>query len=152
MNEFLAQAITSFVATFDFGIIFHIPRKLLIQCGFVGMVGWMAYWTIVHFHHNEVIAALSGSFLVAVISQVFARIYKSPVIIFSVAGIIPLVPGGAAYNAMRNFVENNYYVAVSLAAKVCLISGSIAMGLMFSEVINQLIFRAHARKKVLDKE
>ncbi|WP_312096636.1 threonine/serine exporter family protein [Niallia sp.] len=152
MNEFLAQAITSFIATFGFGIIFHIPRKLLIQSGFVGMLGWMAYWAIVHFHMNEVLAALLGSFLVAVISQVFARLYKSPVIIFSVAGIIPLVPGGAAYNAMRNFVENDYYEAVSIAAKVCLISGSIAMGLMFSEVINQLIFRANARKKVLDKE
>ncbi|KAB7670649.1 threonine/serine exporter family protein [Bacillus sp. B1-b2] len=150
MNDFIAQAITSFAATFGFGIIFHIPRKMLIQCGFIGMLGWLAYWLIVYFHMDEVLATLVGAFLVALISQIFARWYKTPVIVFSVAGIIPLVPGGMAYNAMRNFVENDYYEAVSLAAKAFLISGSIAMGLLFSEVINQLIIRAN-RKKAYSK-
>ncbi|HWJ77086.1 MAG TPA: threonine/serine exporter family protein [Niallia sp.] len=151
MNDFLAQALTSFVATLAFGIIFHIPRERLIQSGFVGLLGWMAYWIIVDYHMDAVLATMVGSFLVALISQLFARMYKTPVIIFSVAGIIPLVPGGLAYDAMRNFVENDYYQAVSLAAKAFLISGAIAMGLLFSEVINQLILKANTRKKTLSK-
>ena len=35
-------------------------------------------------------------------------------IIFSVAGIIPLVPGGTAYNAMRNIVEKDYALHLNL--------------------------------------
>jgi uncharacterized membrane protein YjjB (DUF3815 family) len=68
--------------------------------------------------------------------------YRTPVIIFSVAGIIPLVPGGLAYDAMRNFVQNDYNAAINLAAKAFMISGSIAIGLIFSEVINQVIRNA----------
>jgi len=74
-----------------------------------------------------------------VLSQLLAKIYKTPIIIFSVSGIIPLVPGGLAYDAMRNIVENQYDVAVQLAAKAFMISGAIAIGLIFSEVINQVI-------------
>jgi uncharacterized membrane protein YjjB (DUF3815 family) len=53
--------------------------------------------------------------------------------------MIPLVPGGMAYDAMRNFVENDYNIAVILGAKATMISGAIAIGLVFSEVVNQSI-------------
>ncbi len=77
--------------------------------------------------------------MIAVISQFFAKWYKTPMIIFSVAGIIPLVPGGLSYDAMRKFVENDYNQATQLAAKVFMISGAIAMGLVLAEVINQVV-------------
>ncbi|MFT8321890.1 MAG: threonine/serine exporter family protein [Bacillus sp. (in: firmicutes)] len=144
---FLEQGLTSFVASYAFAMIFHTPRKLLLQCGFVGMCGWLAYWFTVYIEMDMVPATIIGAFLVAIISHFFAKKYKTPVIIFSVAGIIPLVPGGMAFDAMRHFVENNYSYAVSLAAKAFLISGSIAMGLMFSEVINQLIYKVNNTKK-----
>lgn len=147
MWELIEQAITSFIASFAFAMIFHTPPKLLVKCGFIGMLGWVAYWGSVSLHIDEVPATIIGAFLVAVLSQVFARRYKTPVIIFSVAGIIPLVPGGMAYDAMRKFVENDYYYAVSLAAKAFLISGSIAIGLMFSEVINQLMYKRKTRDR-----
>ena len=35
-----------------------------------------------------------------------SRYYKRPMIIFIVAGIIPLVPGGLAYDATKNLVIN----------------------------------------------
>ena len=40
---------------------------------------------------------------------------------------------------MRNFVENDYNTAIGLAAKVLMLAGAIAFGLVFSEVINQVI-------------
>jgi uncharacterized membrane protein YjjB (DUF3815 family) len=71
----------------------------------------------------------------------FSRMFRAPVIIFSVAGIIPLVPGGLAYNAMRNFVQNDYGAAMEMAAKALMLSGAIAIGLVLSEVLNQMIRR-----------
>ncbi|WP_445488991.1 threonine/serine exporter family protein [Niallia sp. 03133] len=151
MITFLEQGCISFIATYAFAMIFHTPRKLLLPCGFVGMCGWLAYWFAVYADIDMVPATIIGAFLVAVISHFFAKKYKTPVIIFSVSGIIPLVPGGMAYDAMRHFVENNYSHAVSLAAKAFLISGSIAMGLMFSEVLNQLIYKVNNKRKASDK-
>jgi uncharacterized membrane protein YjjB (DUF3815 family) len=40
---------------------------------------------------------------------------------------------------MRNVVEDNYGLAVQLAVEAFMISGAIAIGLVFSEVVNQII-------------
>ncbi|RLQ93866.1 threonine/serine exporter family protein [Falsibacillus albus] len=135
----MEQVLTSFIASAGFGILFNVPKESLIKCGFVGTIGWMGYLGLTEAGMDLVLATVLSAFLVAVISQFFAKKYKTPIIIFTVAGIIPLVPGGMAYDAMRNFVQNDYNAAINLAAKAFMISGSIAMGLVFSEVVNQLI-------------
>ncbi|MFB5198380.1 hypothetical protein COJ96_21035 [Bacillus sp. AFS073361] len=144
----LAQAITSFIATGAFGILFNAPKESLIKCGLIGMGGWLIYFLLEDYSDNAILATLAATIFIAVLSQELAKFYKTPVIIFSVAGIIPLVPGGLAYDAMRNFVENDYYSAITLAAKVFMLAGAIAFGLVFSEVINQITkkFRQHRVK------
>jgi uncharacterized membrane protein YjjB (DUF3815 family) len=138
----IEQLLTSFIASAAFGIIFNVPKKLLLNGGLVGMIGWFIYILFVEYDFDPILATFVATFFVAMISQLFARIYKTPMTIFSVSGIIPLVPGGLAYEAMRHFVINDYNTAIQLAAKAFMISGAIAMGLVFSEVINQIIKRA----------
>ncbi|CAH0120466.1 MULTISPECIES: threonine/serine exporter family protein [unclassified Paenibacillus] len=138
----LIELVVSFIASAAFAIIFNVPRQTLLQCGFVGMFGWIVYILSLRMDLEAVPATLLASFVVAVVSQLFAKIYKTPIIVFNVAGIIPLVPGGLAYDSMRNVVESRYDIALQLAVKALLISGAIAVGLIFSEVIYQLIRRA----------
>lgn len=146
--KILEQLITSFIATGAFGIIFNAPKQSLVKCGLVGMFGWLIYVVMVDQRADAVLATLSATFLVAVISHILAKAYKTPVIIFSVSGVIPLVPGGLAYDAMRNFVQNDYGHAVSLAAEAFLLSGAIAFGLVFSEVLNQVIRKINHHEQV----
>lgn len=138
----IAQLITSFIASAGFGILFNVPKQSLAKCGFVGMIGWAIYISLVDIEVDVVLATLIATFFITIISQLFAKRFKMPIIVFSVSGIIPLVPGGLAYDAMRNFVENDYSLAVQLAAKAFMISGAIAFGLIFSEVFNQMIRRS----------
>lgn len=133
-----AQLLTSFVAAAGFSILFNAPRQVLIQCGFVGMLGWILYYILLLQDMQVLAATVLAAILVGLLSQICAQVFKKPIIIFYVAGIIPLVPGGIAYNAMREFVENNYIGGVELSAKVLLISGGISLGLMFSEVANMV--------------
>jgi uncharacterized membrane protein YjjB (DUF3815 family) len=142
------QIVTSFIATGAFGIIFNIPKHSLLKCGLVGMIGWMIYFFLAFYHVDIVLATFVAAFSIGVMSQIYAKIYRTPSIIFSVSGIIPLVPGGMAYDAMRNFVENDYNLAITLAAKSFMISGAIAFGLVFSEVINQVIRKAKMNELV----
>lgn len=144
--KLLAQLITSFIATGAFGIIFNAPKNTLVKCGLIGMGGWVIYYVLNGYTNNAVLATVAATIFIAVISQRLAKYYKTPVIIFSVAGIIPLVPGGLAYDAMRNFVENDYNTALALAAKVFMLAGTIAFGLVFSEVINQVIRKVSDRR------
>lgn len=139
--DYLIQFIMSFIATASFGVIFNAPIKAIPVCGLVGSVGWMVYYTFLQLNATEVHATFLASFVVAVVAQVFARWLKTPMIVFYVAGIIPLVPGGIAYNSMRSIVELDYTSGIEFGMRAFMISGAIAMGLVFAEVILQLIYK-----------
>lgn len=145
------QLITSFFATAAFGIIFNVPKESLIKGGFVGMAGWGVYKFMTTNELDSVLASFVAAFLIGIISLMFAKLYKKPVIIFSVSGVIPLVPGGLAYDAMKNFVINDYTLAIELAAKVFLISGAIAIGLVFSEVMNQILLKIKKKENFVKR-
>jgi len=137
------QLAVSLIACAAYGIMFNVPRRTFVQSGLVGMLGWLAYTLLMLVSGNAVLATLVAAVLVTVVSQIFAKLYRTPIIVFSVAGIIPLVPGGIAYDAMRNVVENRYDAAVQLGAKAFMISGAIAIGLVLSEIINQAIRKSN---------
>lgn len=142
----IAQLITSFISSAGFGILFNAPKKVLVQCGLVGMAGWIVYYVFVQYDMDAVPATIFGAMIVAVLSRFCSKLYKTPIIIFNVSGIIPLVPGGIAYEAMLSIVQNDYLQAVQYSAKVMLLAGGIAIGLMFSEVVNQIIRKTTGKK------
>ncbi|WP_251519113.1 MULTISPECIES: threonine/serine exporter family protein [Staphylococcus] len=131
---YFLQFIVSFLATMMFSVIFNAPRKLLLACGLVGSMGWMIYKLTIDLETSEVVAAFLGSFILALMSHIMSRRYKRPVIIFIVPGIIPLVPGGLAYEATRYLVSSQYTHAVNTFLEVTLISGAIAFGILCAEI------------------
>lgn len=148
--DYLLQAGLSFLAAVAFGVLFNAPRRMLIHCGLVGTVGWLVFSVTQTVADDQVVATFLGAFTIALMSHIFARRRKMPMILFSVSGIIVLVPGATAYNAMRNVVEQDYLMAIELATRALLISGAIAMGLVFAEIIMQIYSRLYRR--VVKKE
>ncbi|MFJ5766180.1 threonine/serine exporter family protein [Lysinibacillus sp. NPDC093210] len=140
--DIFVQLIVSFFSTAGIAIIFNVPRKTLFHCGFVGVIGWMIYYLLTEHSMDVVDASFFSSFIIAIVAHLYARRFKMPMIIFIVAGIIPLVPGGMAYNAMRNVVEDDYLQGLQYGLKAFLITGAIVMGLVFAEVLMQFVFRA----------
>lgn len=140
------EAFLSFVAAGAFGVVFNAPRRTLVSCGLVGMSGWLIYRTYFLMFEDSVQATFAGAFAVALVAHILAKRFRMPMIVFSIAGIIPLVPGSKAYNAMRSIVENNYLEAISFAADALMVSGAIAMGLVFAEVLMQMVFKQQAKR------
>ncbi|MCM3724639.1 threonine/serine exporter family protein [Neobacillus cucumis] len=135
----ISQILTNFIVSGAFAIIFNVPIKSLLQCCFVGMVGRVSFVLLVSNKLDTIPATLITAFFIAVISHLFSKIYKTPIIIFTISGIIPLVPGGLAYDATRYFVEDHYNLAIRYTAKALLTSGAIAVGLVLSEALTQIL-------------
>ncbi len=145
--DYIVQGILSFIGTAGFGIIFNAPRRTLFHCGLVGMTGWLIYFAFLQQGVDAVYATFAGAFLISIVAHILARRFKTPMIVFSVAGIIPLVPGGLSYNAMRTIVENDYAESIQYGARVFIVAGAIVMGLVFAEVFMQLIFNELRKRK-----
>ncbi|MBM7705933.1 threonine/serine exporter family protein [Chryseomicrobium aureum] len=143
--DYLVEAVLSFLAAVAFGVLFNAPRRMLIHCGVVGTVGWLVFSISRSQTDDQVVATFLGAFTIALLSHIFARRRKMPMILFSVTGIIVLVPGSSAYNAMRHVVEQDYLTAIELGTRALLISGAIAMGLVFAEIIMQIYSKVYGR-------
>ncbi|WAH37722.1 threonine/serine exporter family protein [Alicyclobacillus dauci] len=129
----LLACAVSLVASAAFSVMFNAPKKSVIPGGVVGMIAWMLYIGLpAYFHASQVFSTFVAAFVAGAICQVFARIFCMPVIVFSVSGMIPLVPGGTAYDTMRHLAEGSYNQAVQLASETFLMAGAIAFGLVLS--------------------
>ncbi|MFP3359605.1 threonine/serine exporter family protein, partial [Planococcus sp. SIMBA_143] len=68
-----------------------------------------------------------------------SRRRNMPILLFITCGIIPLVPGGLAYDAMRHVVFNEYMTALEYGFEAALISLAIAMGIISTEMADQVM-------------
>lgn len=101
----IIQVISAFFATYLFSIIFNISRKQLLYCGINGALGWFVYLLVLPLN-SVVLSTFLGALAVRLLSQLFAKLRKTPVTVFLIAGIIPLVPGAVLYKAI-------YYIAIA---------------------------------------
>lgn len=138
--EYSAYFLAAYVVTFAFGVLYNVPTQTLFVSSFGGAFGWVLYY----FLSNQLgfdlfFGAGVAAYLVALLSQLNARHFKMPVIVFAIPGIIPLVPGGSAYNMMRAFVEGNPEMALMFGTETFLVSGAIALGLSVNSAIFQVL-------------
>lgn len=146
--EILINAIFSFAATVGFGLIINLPRRALILCGVSGMCGWMMYFLLSHLGMGAMMSNLGGAFLVGILGIFFARWKKMPIINFNIPGIVPLVPGATAYQAVRQLVLGDLDEAMRLLLKVAIVCGAIAIGFLLAQSISEILSRIrHARKR-----
>ncbi|QLK85396.1 threonine/serine exporter family protein [Staphylococcus sp. 17KM0847] len=134
--------ICSFLTSFCFAFIYDAPRRLFLPAGLCGGFGYLIYHlTQVEFGIDGIYASLCGSFALGIISHLMARRYKSPVIIFMIPGIIPLVPGSIFLKATQKLLTLEFNEASDIFVRATLIAGAIAVGLLMSDQISKSFIR-----------
>lgn len=139
MLIYIYQLILSFFASAGFGILFNAPRRALVSCGATGALGWLVFYLFREGGTDTVLASYLGAITLTCIAIFNSRRMKMPIIVFITCGIIPLVPGGLAYDSMRHVVMNEYITAQEYGFEAALISGAIALGIISTEMADQVI-------------
>lgn len=122
----LLSIISAFISTMGFAIVFHTEKKHLLICGFVGAIAWTIYLVFDAHYHSAVLASFVAAFIVTGISYLLAKNRKTPITVFLIAGIIPLVPGLGLYRMMFFLLDQNFNEALNYAMLTFEIAGVIA--------------------------
>ncbi len=139
----------SFLASYLFSIIYDAPRRLFLAAGLGGGCGYLVSYLLVEgTHMDNIYTSLLGSLTLGLLSHTMARKLRSPVIIFMIPGIIPLVPGGLAFEATRKLVELEFNSALNILIRVMLIAGAIAVGLLLSDQLFKVISFKNKKKRM----
>lgn len=139
--EIIINVIFSYVASVGFALTINIPHRDLHLSGVSGTVGWMAYWTCFNLGFGRMISNLIGAFLIGILGLCFARIKKSPVTVFNIPALVPLVPGVPAYQAVRALVAGNYSQGEELLLRVAIVTGGISLGFLLSTMCTEAFYK-----------
>ena len=127
-----------YVATLGFAVLINVSPKYLNDGGTVGVAGYLVYLAYYTYIGGYVGGNVLGAFAIGIFGMIAARIKKAPVIIFNIPALVPLVPGGQAYQVMKNIAMNKPRVAFGFLMQVLMIAGSLAMGFLLAELVIQL--------------
>ena len=97
MKEIAVQLIAAFFGSMGFALMFNINRKYLLTASFNGILCWSIYLIAQKVAGNLFLSSFLAALSVSVVSEVQARITKSPSTSFYVSGLIPLIPGSSLY-------------------------------------------------------
>lgn len=125
----LIQGISAFFATAAFSILFYLPKKYLIHAGMTGSFCWFIYLLVIKFTGDKVLANFIATLIVAVTAHILARVLKTPVTMFLIPGIIPLVPGAGMYQIVQSFIDSTVDRTEFYFFETLQMAGAIALGI-----------------------
>lgn len=134
----VVQTIGAFLAVISFSLILELPRKHVVLAGVIGGAGWLVYLLVQAAAGSVIAAAFLSSLLVALSSHIFARIFKTPVTVFLVAGILPSVPGTSIYWSVSYVIRNNPELSSHYLVETLQVSGAIAMAIFIMDSLFRL--------------
>ncbi len=134
----VVQTIGAFLAVISFSLILELPKKHVVLAGGIGAASWLVYLLVQASSGSVIAAAFLSSLLVALSSHIFARIFKAPVTVFLVAGILPSVPGASIYRSVSYVIANNPELSSHYLVETLQVSGAIAMAIFIMDSLFRL--------------
>lgn len=137
----IKAGISAFLASIGFGILFNIRGKRLILAGLTGAIGGILYKYFLFLGMSELVSNFVGALGLALFSEIFARVCKTPVTTFIVCALIPLVPGGGMYYTMLEVIQGDVQEALSKGLQTLSIAGVLALGILVVSTATQVYLR-----------
>lgn len=124
-----------FVSIFAFSVYLETPKKHIFKAGLVGAIGGFVYLITFQISESDVAASFFSALAVAFVSHVFARVFKTPVTLFLVAGILPTVPGAGMYRTVHHILVKDEAMAAYYMIQTLEIAGVIALAIFLMDSV-----------------
>ena len=136
----IASLVCSFFGTVGFSVLFNVPKKYYVGCGATGMLGWLCY-CVMEPYTSDTVATFAATILVVLIARMLAVYMKTPITIFLVPGIFPLLPGANVYYTAYYLVTNNLAAASANGMTAVKIAFSMVLGIVLMFSVPREIFQ-----------
>ena len=141
----LIELTVAFIATLAFAVVFNVPVRYLLPGALAGTIGWLIFRSLGGSNTAIFLASLG----IGLLAEGGARMFRVPVLIIAVPGIIPLVPGVGAYSTMLALIKGNFIGALTKGTETLFAAGAIAVGVALVTVPLRLVRKGgerHLRK------
>jgi len=141
----LMQFLWAFLAILGFSIRADLKGIKILFTSLAGGLCWAFYLIALYFNRSVLFSVFMAIILVCIYCEIVAPRLRTPVSVFVICAIIPLVPGRGLFQSMQYYIAGNNVQASKSILQTLLIAGtiSIAIALVSSvtNLVNKLINR-----------
>lgn len=127
----IPELIASFVGTIAFSVLFGVPKQYYLDCGLIGLAGWLVYRLSQMAGVGNTFAVFFAVVIIILCSRITAVRRLCPATVFMITGIFPLVPGAQIYWAAYYLVTNQFDQAMSSGFTALKVIIAIVLGIIF---------------------
>ena len=136
------QAISAFLGTVGFAVLYGVPRREYIHVGICSTIGWMAYLVMLRLANATVIeSTFVATLVVVLVSRFMAVDRKCPVIVFQICGVFPLIPGAGIFWTVYYIVNKELSVALTTGFTALGMAVAIVLGIIFMTSLPGRMFK-----------
>lgn len=134
--DYALPCLCALLACAGFTLIFNIHGYGKLIAGVGGALGWLVYLL----GGKTVFAAFLAAAAIGVFAEVMSRVRRCPVTGYVLVALLPLVPGGGIYYAMRHCVAGETDQFLSTLLHTFGTAAALAVGAMLASSVFRAIF------------
>ncbi len=127
-TEYILPCIYAFFSCAAFSVFFNLRVKWMPLTCLGGSLGWLVYLLLGW--QSDVYAYFVATIVIALYSEVMARVCRVPVTLFLTTGILPLVPGAGMYYTMKYCASGDMAMFMETGVHTLALAGAIALGIV----------------------
>ena len=153
MQEII-QVIMAVFGAVTFSMIFNVRGSTIVVGGLGAGFAWAVYLFALDWYGDKAMGLLAATLAVGILSEIMARILKTPVTILLVPMLMPMVPGADLYYTTSFLLRGQMQECTERLNLFLREAGSIAFGIILVTCVVQvvqkicLVIAAERKKRV----
>ena len=128
--KLILESIFASVASVGFAMVFNVPKYTLVYCAVGGAITYVSRTIFLHLGLGIEISTFLAATFIGIIALKWSRKYLIPRPVYTVASIIPMIPGTFAFAAMISLVDMNSHGVTPELIKIFIENGLKAVSIL----------------------
>ena len=137
----MVQVLAAWAGALGFSILFNLRGKKLFWVSLGGLLVWADYDRLHLIFDSDYVCCFGAAAILQIYAECMARRQKTPVTVFLVAAMIPMIPGGPLYHTMEAALRQEWKVFADQGLSTLLFTLGIAGGVLCVTAVFSLIRR-----------
>lgn len=142
--KLIIEAIFASIASLGFAMVFNVPKYTLKYCALGGAIVYDLRTIFLALDFGIEISTFLASAIIGIIALRWSRKFKIPRPVYTVASIIPVLPGTYAFTAMITLIDINRFGATYELIQLFIYNGlkavAVLIAITFGLVLPSLYF------------
>lgn len=130
--ELIFNALWAAIPSVGFAMIFNVPRSTLLFCALGGGLTYGVREVLMFYHFSIEFSTFIAATFIGIVGVFWSKRYIMPRPVYTVASIIPMIPGKYAFEMMISLVSMNNKGVTDALLSSFIHNGLLAVSILFA--------------------